>query len=429
MNYCRNKNHFLSLQGGDEASAKETTSQSMLVARTGSRRRMPTLCYGILLVMTVSLSATAKEIKIGLHDSLNRIYISANQGFQIIDKKSQATILEKKSEDIVLFRSAPQTANYLVIASAPDLLSSSSELEISCKENSNSKEPCIIQIKKFQNDTNKFDKFRGKILITPRKEDFTVINQIDIEDYLKGVIPSEMQASWPLEALKAQAVAARTYTLAKLGRRRNLGYDLKATVEDQMYQGYNKEDSRTNKAIAETKGKFLIDKQGNLVDAYYSANSGLFSSMPENTWQISPKHYLIATKEPSQDKYKWQMKLSPKGLEQKLADLNFSQINGLTVLERSPEGRVRRIIITGHKNNQIKHHTLSGEEFRHHLGLSSTYFTIDKLGSSLVLNGSGYGHGIGMSQYGAKALAENGKNFEEILGYFYKKAKLAEIKN
>lgn len=391
------------------------------------------ILFGLLFCLLITkLSCQAKGIDIGLHDAINRLYISANQDFKI--QEGEITILEKKSSDAVLVRSSPAAANSLVIASAPDLVTAKSKLTISCKE---TKEPCILQIKTSQEDTNKHDKFRGTIVIVPSKESFTVINHVDLEDYLKSVVPSEMQASWPLEALKAQAVAARTYTLAKLGRRKNLGYDLKPTVEDQMYLGYNHEDPRSTKAVEATKGKFLVDKQGNFIDAYYSAHSGQASSMPEHTWQISPKHYLVASPEPSDDKRNWQNTFSKADLESKLKDLKFQEIAGVSITERSPEGRARQVMVSGLKSNKatLQHHTLTGEEFRHHLGLASTYFSIKNQNVSanknysITLEGSGHGHGVGMSQYGAKRLAEKGRNYEEILGHFYKKAKLAEFKN
>lgn len=115
--------------------------------------------------------------------------------------------------------------------------------------------------------------YRGYLILYNRNGALTVINHVDIEDYIKGVVPSEMPSKWSPEAHKAQAVAARSYALANLGKRANYGYDLKDTPEDQAYGGASAETSNTNQAVEDTKGIVLIydDK---IIPAYYSASAG-----------------------------------------------------------------------------------------------------------------------------------------------------------
>ena len=115
--------------------------------------------------------------------------------------------------------------------------------------------------------------YRGILMIQNKNKKLTVINNIDLEEYLKGVVPSEMPSSWELEALKAQAIAARSYALANLGKRASLGFDLKDTPEDQAYGGASAETSRTTEAVDSTRGLVLTYNM-KVVPAYYSASAG-----------------------------------------------------------------------------------------------------------------------------------------------------------
>lgn len=465
----------------------------------------------LIIITSIILSgfwqcAFARVIKIGLHDKLRMIYISANRDYQVSEDISSdgewsesKTIINAKSKTKTLIRSSPATIEKIVVASPPTITSSSRPLKFSCQASSDNKilitqfdsrkvfkgdyknikikptrqktsKPCLFMLKTSRFDTNPYNIFRGDIIIIPHKNYFTVINAIGIEDYLRSVVASEVSKTWPAEALKAQAVAARTYTLSHLGRRKNLGYDLKSGVEDQMYLGYKKESKSINNAIKATLGEFLVDKQGLVVDAYYSSHSGTYSSYPEYVWGLAPKHYLQAVKEFSTETKAWDLKLSINDLAEKLKDLKFQKISAITILKRSPEGRVNSVLISGSKNNLLAHMTLTGEEFRHHLGLRSTNFDYNWVieetiitpaapltpvkkqnlfrrlfsfksnetkpnpplkkivQNKLIISGKGYGHGIGLSQYDAKFLASQGKSYKYILGYYYQGAKIIKIK-
>ena len=358
------------------------------------------------------VKADDTQVKIGIFEDITRAYITANHDYEVFEESitEPLLILERKARQEVLLRSSPATAKNLVIASEPDLLSSSLNILFKCKGD----KQCVFTVKEYHGDKNNFAKFRGDLIIKSEKKCFAVINQLGLEEYLRGVVPGEMPVSWPLEALKAQAVAARTYTIKNIGRRRALGYDLKASVADQMYKGIGAEDSKTNKAISETQGEYLKDKQGLPVEAYYSSHAGLFTASPEDGWGLSPKHYLVQVKEAGSD-YKWEIKLSVFDLSQKLTDLGVGDIKAVTLIERAPEGRAKRVLVSGVKGKRL----LTGEEFRHKLGLKSTMFSLSYTPSSLDIEGYGFGHGIGMSQHGAKQLAQTGKGYREILAWYY----------
>lgn len=125
--------------------------------------------------------------------------------------------------------------------------------------------------------------YRGSFIVYNRNNTLTIINHVDIEDYIRGVVPSEMPSRWNYEAHKAQAIAARSYALANLGKRANSGYDLKDTPEDQAYGGASAEALSTNQAVTDTKGIVLIYNL-KIIPAYYSASAGGQTSSSADVW-------------------------------------------------------------------------------------------------------------------------------------------------
>ena len=125
--------------------------------------------------------------------------------------------------------------------------------------------------------------YRGILIVQNKGGKLTVINDVDIEDYIKGVVPAEMPSGWELEAHKAQAVAARSYAIANLGKRASLGFDLKDTPEDQAYGGASAETAKTNKAVDDTKG-IVLTYDMKVITAYYSASAGVQSVSASDVW-------------------------------------------------------------------------------------------------------------------------------------------------
>ena len=119
--------------------------------------------------------------------------------------------------------------------------------------------------------------YRGKLLIKNIKGSLTVINDLSVEEYIRGVVPSEMPSSWEYEALKAQAIAARSFALANLGKQAKYGYDLKDNTEDQAYGGASSETDRTNKAVRDTEG-LVLTYDMKIISAYYSASAGGYTN-------------------------------------------------------------------------------------------------------------------------------------------------------
>ncbi|MCY8986618.1 SpoIID/LytB domain-containing protein [Bacillus atrophaeus] len=286
-----------------------------------------------------------------------------------------------------------------------------------------------------------------------------VNENIPFEDYLKGVVPNEMPASWSLEALKAQSVAARTYSITKAG----------STVADttafQVYGGYSW-NANSTKAVEQTKGK-VLKYNGSLITAAYSSSNGGYTEASNEVWASSVP-YLIAKKDTKDPQSTWTLTLSKKQLDTNSLDLNkpaswWSSTNetnsaqlagiknwimknketsaaslkiksiedlsfsGTTQGQRAKTASLKVNYIvknsTGsYDSNKSTTITVPVTELRTMIGASafkSTYVTVKKDTSKYTISGKGYGHGIGMSQYGAKARAESGDSYSTILKFYY----------
>ena len=274
-------------------------------------------------------------------------------------------------------------------------------------------------------------RYRGNLEVRRDEQGLTAINELPVEEYLYGVVPSEMPASWPAEALKAQAVAARSYALAQLGSYGRYGFDLLATQSSQVYKGYDEENPATTRAVEETRG-LIMTYRGLPVDAVFHSSSGGTTENSEDVWKNSVD-YLRARPDPADfnDKYyNWKVAYS---IDQLISQLNskdyqFSQVEDLLELERTSTGkRVKRLAVKGLDidGNSVVKEVYNANAVRVALGLKSAFFTMQKEVDQqqkllrVTFEGNGYGHGLGMSQYGALGLAGQGYSYRDILKYYY----------
>lgn len=340
-------------------------------------------------------------------------------------------------------------------------------------------------------------KYRGAIGIGG-STGITPYNILGIEEYLYGVVPGEMSASWPQEALKAQAVAARSIAIYQYNRYASYGYNVVDTTATQVYGGYTKEDSRTNAAVDATKGE-TIKYNGKVAEALYFSTSGGVTESAVNVWG-SDIPYLVSVPdsyetEPAQPA--WSRSITMDEVESCLRSqgVQIGQVQGLQIVSRTPSGRVQEMKIIGSNGN----HTVTLEKIRTFfsntsggslksrlfsftgditgstggtLGASKTVsivsengitqlplnsliasngMTMATLGSDVVVQsstnletlfattsnggngnlqgetvwgnftvyGKGFGHGVGMSQSGAKGMAAAGFDYISILKYYY----------
>jgi stage II sporulation protein D len=260
--------------------------------------------------------------------------------------------------------------------------------------------------------------YRGALIVRPSGNDkpvISAINALNLEDYLLSVVPSEVPSLWPKEVLKAQAIAARSYAVANLGKHRVDGYDVKATVDDQVYRGVIAEADETNAAVAETNG--LVLKHNNqVISAFFHSTSGGSTELAENVWGRSlPYLKSVVDYDDGAPQFNWKKTVSTASLGKSLGD---DTLLGVLVVGRHPgdSRRVKDVVVVGKNSARF----MSGADLRRALSLPSTQFSLYQSDDQYIFSGRGSGHGLGLSQWGAKALADNGYNALQILSYYYK---------
>ena len=264
-------------------------------------------------------------------------------------------------------------------------------------------------------------RFAGKLNLFVLDSEILVVNVLGIEKYLNSVVGSEMPTKWPIEALKAQAIASRTYALKQKGN--NL-FDIDSTQKNQVYNGLESRTYKTIRAVKSTRSLVLTYKN-KLINALFHSSSGGMTENSQDVWK-NKYPYLSSVKDfdKNNPKFRWQKKIS----SNELIDL-FPKIGGLKnieILDITSTGRVKNVKLIGvYGSDQI-----SGVVLRKRLGLKSNFVRFkffeeelnNKLPSKkgLIVFGQGSGHGVGMSQWGAKYLASRGQKAERILKHFYR---------
>lgn len=249
-----------------------------------------------------------------------------------------------------------------------------------------------------------------------------LINHLPLEAYITSVVSNEIPKSWPLEAQKAQAVAARTYALYKRQENAGLNYDVAADVSDQAYGGISAESEASARAVAETKGMVLMF-ENRLALAYFHSNSGGKTENAAEIFGSSNQPYLksvscrYSAKAPN---FGWQTDLKTSEIENALSrnGLFSGKITEVSIYSRTQSGRAKQLKIYGRNKTAI----IEAGAFRLAIGgsrVKSTKFVIHNYGQHLTLVGNGYGHGVGLCQWGAKGMADDKIKFREILSHYY----------
>lgn len=309
-------------------------------------------------------------------------------------------------------------------------------------------------------------KYRGKFNFYIKGSNLHAINEVGMQDYLYGVLPKEMMASWEIEALKAQAVVAKNYTITNYNKHKADGFNVCATTHCQVYGGYSAEQEKTNKAVDQTESMVMM-YDSKIAEGYFHASSGGRTESIGNMWNY-PLPYMVGVDDPyslGTPYDNWKVSFTADEIKSALLKRNvdIGNIVGVKILKTSENDRVMELGILGTKGM----YTLEKDNIRSVLGsskLKNTYFTIQNSSTSVssgvssnnvnisnknlnntfkdmdafldnkysnsnqsfvsagtyVFNGKGNGHGIGMSQYGANNMAKKGYNFEEILKYYFK---------
>ena len=267
------------------------------------------------------------------------------------------------------------------------------------------------------------------------------VEEVDLDTYLCNVVSAEMPVDFELEALKAQAIVARTYTIYKIQNKKHENADVcdnssccQAWISKEDRLARWDEDKRQSnwekieKCVNETKGK-IITYEGKPINAFFHSNSGGTTELPVNVWGGGSQYpYLQIVETAGEDgytQYQSEVVLSQDELIEKLKTkyqditIDFNNNEDLKILEYTDSGRVKTV--------KFGNHEISGTEVRTLFELKSTNFEIIKEDKNIKFTVKGYGHGVGMSQTGADSLAKQGKNYEEIIKHFYVGVEISEV--
>ncbi len=425
------------------------------------------IVMGIFFLSTPGLSKSEPQIRVGILLNVPSVTVFAPSGLSIYD--TNGLLLKTKDSYKIQFRKIGTFITFL-----------------SYKTNKSLK---IVPNKGFLRVKNR--EYRGYIEIhISTRGGLNIINILPLEDYLKGVIRMEISEKWPIAAIKAQVIIARTFALYNWNKHIKEGFNLCATTHCQLYGGVTHESPITNKAVDETRGIVLMYKR-KIIDSVYHSASGGYTEDSEYVWgKYIP--YLRGVKSDFEHPTKeinWTFTVDSEALRKKLYawyKKDIGNVYDIHIDVLSPHKRVYKLSIIGDRGKI----SMKGTDFRYLLGvrnLKSTMFTVEKISgkkkvmviekidegpditeelqqkedwtleelitllkedlkqknkdqkiirkeveidsknSLFIFEGRGLGHGVGLSQWGAKALAEMGYNYKDILKYYYHNVKLVKL--
>lgn len=424
----------------------------------------------ILILLTIFLLAfsikTAKadtgynpvntvNVKLGISSqNLNQFNLYSDDGFEIRDMFSNLRLYQSFEKSLTF---KLNERNFDIYDNSNNYLTSMA-INKTMKLMSPSEKPIKINNKRY----------RGYLTFAFVDNQVTAINNVNLEEYLYGVVPREMPSSFSHEALKAQAVAARSYAITSVMRNKDKEFDLYDTVTSQVYGGFDAEKDNVRKAVDETRGQVLIS-DGNLVNATYSSSNGGYTAAANDVWGAKYK-YLISKEDKysiNEPNYDWNFEI---GVNELINALNkqgykINNINQIYVKEFNESKRVKNVAIKDGSNEIIIENT----KFKNAIGAnkfkSSMYNinyqnkninteakkaeedltiiyendvvifidnTEDDTNENINLSntdkikiaGHGWGHGVGLSQWGANNMAKAGLKYDEILKFYYDGAEI-----
>lgn len=279
----------------------------------------------------------------------------------------------------------------------------------------------------------KLCKYRGMmdVLLTPKKE-IILVNHVELEVYVQGILYHEVSARWPMEALKSQAVISRTYALYQMQVNVKRDYDVTGDIYSQVYGGQSAERYRTNLAVERSKGQVLVYK-GKVIPAYFHATCGGYTEDVQELWKhidLPPLRGVRCGFCGHSPHSWWKKNFRLKDIEEKLKANGFSvgTIKDIYIGERNESGRIKTLEII---NREEKSTLISGKDFRNIIGpniiRSNDYYVIMR-GYYADFIGRGWGHGAGLCQWGAHGMASQGHKCQQILAHYYPGADLVDYR-
>lgn len=406
------------------------------VRTIGHNKKMIRLLFCLSVILSVHDFALGDEVLLKIHVRLASYSSSQNfriQGLQLVAGDKVWSRIP--SEDWQL--SFNSERGQLSLAPGKE-----QDGQLILRPRLGNKREILIQARNISTGDRRFPGEISLVVIPEENGKFRLdlVSDVDIESYVAGVVRKEMPTSWPLEALKAQAVAARSYALAVMGEKADRQYrhfDIDSTVADQVYEhpkeGHNLKD-KAQLATFLTDSQVLYDLEtGKVLKTFFHADCGGRTATAQEVWGINSPLVVVTDKScPSSPKGHWKFQISDQLFQEKLAkvypNLHQDPLKGVELVRRHPGDRISTIRLKTNKGNTLE---MSAQEFRKVLGFfdfKSTQFVAQKAGSQWIFQGRGFGHGVGLCQWGTRSLALQGKHYREILNWYYSMASLVKLK-
>lgn len=399
------------------------------------------------------------DVKLGIStQNMNELKLYSDDGFEVRDMYSNLSLFQSFEKSIVLKLNGQ---NYDIYDAQGAFLSSMATNK-SMKLQSPSSSPIKINNKRY----------RGYLTFDTVDKQLAAINNVGLEEYLYGVVPREMPSTFSYEALKAQAVAARSYAVCSVTRNKDKSFDLYDTVSSQVYGGFDAERDNVRKAVDETRGQILLS-EGKVVNATYSSSNGGYTADANDVWGAKYK-YLISKEDKysiNEPNYNWNFEINANDLINglKKQGINVNSINQIYVKENNNSKRVKTVAIM----DGTKEVLVDNNKFKNAIGANkfkSSMYTVEASGVSaatqasendsdgevtvlfedgvaifissetsekaspspaisadakIKIAGHGWGHGVGLSQWGANNMAKAGLKYDEILKFYYDGAEIS----
>ncbi len=375
---------------------------------------------------TESTGNILNPVRVLLHTEIDFLDYLAETALDLYDSKNKIAIVNKGN--VLRFKSQGKK----IILTIADKSFESDFFEL---QPSDSSDKIIYQQKNY----------RGKLRVTYSDAGTKVINVINLEEYLKGVLPSEMpigKGETNLEALKAFAICARTYSLMKMNVNQD-DFDLHVDVRDQVYGGADNEKVLSNRAVDETAGQVLYFN-GNLATTFYHSTCGGETENSKNVFTSSELTYLSGVEDGSppycsiSPRFNWTERYTRKEIIKRLSSTRLvkpdSELENLEIKSRFDSGRVNELEITVIENEEQKKVSVFGNNIRSIIRtadnksiLFSSMFELSIAGNEIIISGKGYGHGVGLCQYGSIGMCQSGKNFSEIIFHYFPGTEIINI--
>jgi stage II sporulation protein D len=383
------------------------SSQHLPPASAPSTHRLPR--YGwVMFWLLLATPATAMDIRVGLSQGFSSVTVGSSTSADIVDGKGR------------LLGQLPALQGFnATVAQGGVSLGGKKSWQITLRP----KEKGFIYVSN-RSAASGGRWYRGEVKLVSGGGGLTVINDLNLEDYVASVIGKEMYPTWPQEALKAQAVAARSYAIYQQQHPKYQGFDVLSTTTSQVYAGLDGEANTTQAATQATAGQVLT-YQGKIIESVFHAASGGHTENSEDVWMRAVPYLRgVPDFDQSAPVFQWNIMLTESQLRQRIPGIG--DILSMTPVKTTPTGRVRTLRVHGSRGSVL----MQGSDVRRALGLKSTHFTATPefapvagvkgtrpVGFQLV--GQGSGHGLGLSQWGSYSLASQGKSYQAILTHYF----------